>query len=74
MVSRVEVNMALRVVHTVTGENGVTVRVYWNPDWAEYTCIPRVNGVPYRPATYHTDDRQDALDSAAKMAREFIPQ
>lgn len=66
--------MTKRVVTTVPGPDGVDVRVYYDPEWAEYTCVPRVHCVPYRPATYHTDDRADAIDSARLMAQTFRPQ
>jgi hypothetical protein len=47
------------------------VKVYWCKEWSEYQCklYEVVSGKAkfYEPATYHTDDKQDALDTARKM-------
>ena len=47
------------------------VKVYYDRDWQEYQVRLYVDGKLYEPATYHTDDKQDALDSAPTMLAQF---
>lgn len=59
---------AARLIHTETNGNA-TVKVYWNGDWEEYVARLFVNGVENANASYHTDDKDDAISTAKDMAR-----
>ena len=55
--------MARYIIKTLTGINDATVKVYRDTDWDEYQAV-----IPGEPdATYHTDDKADALRTAATM-------
>jgi len=45
------------------------VAVYFDSEWAEY--VARVTGQP--DSDYHTDDKQDAIDTAVAMASSNAP-
>lgn len=49
---------------------GSPVSVRWDSEWSEYQV--RIAGKP--KATYHTDDRDDALASAQRMRNELAAQ
>ena len=57
-----------KLVTTVTGSKS-SCKVYLDKDWDEYQCELFVKGVWQKDATYHTDDKQDALDSANAMVK-----
>lgn len=46
------------------------VQIYYNKRNDEYTCILYINDIPYTPATYYTDDKQDAKETARAMEKE----
>ena len=50
----------MRLIHTVNAD----VKVYRDAEWDEY--VVKVKGKP--EASYHTDDKQDALATANIMA------
>jgi hypothetical protein len=54
-----------------TGPHGYT-RVYYDSDWQEYRVKlwQGKDRVREKNSDYHTDDRQDALDTAKIMANE----
>lgn len=52
--------MSKRLVATVG-----PIKVYRDSEWQEYVCVDTTS-----LATYHTDDKQDALDTAKIMAKE----
>lgn len=57
-----------RKIHAeTTGER--TVKVYRDLETREYITRLYINGILYAPADYFTDDRIDALDTAAVMCR-----
>lgn len=59
--------MALRLIHTVT--NGpATCKVYRDAEWNEYRVRLFVNGKLNKAADSHTNDKQDAIDTARAMA------
>lgn len=68
-----------RLIKAISHETleGFDIAVYWEPNFAEYYVVPRRYGVCekrtryYKNTRYFTDDRQDALQTAARMAREF---
>ncbi|WP_036524573.1 hypothetical protein [Nitrincola sp. A-D6] len=41
------------------------VTVYFSPEWEEYMVV--INNAEDDRATYHTDDREDALGTAQSM-------
>ena len=43
------------------------VKVYKDTEWNEYICRLFVNGTEMVDSAYHTDDKQDALDTANSM-------
>lgn len=55
--------MALRKIETFTGPKG-TVTVHRDAEWNEY----RVKMVGQKGTGYHTDDKQDAMDTARSIA------
>lgn len=56
----------LRLVKTHKGPNGHTAKVYKDQDWGEYRVKHfSPEGKHLEKADYHTDDREDANDSAA---------
>lgn len=60
----------LRLVKTHTGPEGRTAKVYKDQDWGEYRVKHYVNGQHQANADYHTDDLEDAHDTAQAMMRE----
>ena len=55
--------MSRYLIKTLTGLCAATVKVYRDTDWDEFQVV-----IPGEPdATYHTDDRADALRTAALM-------
>jgi hypothetical protein len=59
------VSTPLRLVKTVKGPNGHTAKVYKDQDWGEYRVKHYdPDGKHVEKADYHTDDRQEATDSA----------
>ena len=59
------VSSPLRLVKTVKGPNGHTAKVYKDQDWGEYRVKHYdPDGKHMEKADAHTDDRDDAIDSA----------
>lgn len=56
-----------RLVKTFTGGNR-TAKVYYDPDWQEHCVRFFEDGKEQKNATYHTEDKQDALDTAKNFA------
>ena len=63
--------MTLRAVEDgqFSGPHGRT-RVYWDSQWEEYRVKLWQGGKRAEGADYHTDDKQDALDTAKVMTDE----
>ena len=61
----------MKLVETFKGTEKL-VKVYWCKDWEEYQCkvYAVASGVSkiIKDATYHTDDKNDAIMTARKMA------
>ena len=53
----------------VVNNNDLLVKVYRDSDWNEYVCRLFINGTENKDASYHTDDKLDALDTATAMIR-----
>lgn len=51
--------MARRLIETIKGL-GKEVKVYLDSGWQEYVAVPDRN----EQAAYHTDDKQDAINTA----------
>ena len=49
--------------------NDFLVKVYKDSEWNEYVCRLFINGTENKDASYHTDDKLDALDAATAMIR-----
>lgn len=54
---------------TANAEKDKVVRVYWDSEWQEYQVHLYVKGELIVDATYFTDDKQDALATAAQMVK-----
>lgn len=53
---------------TDRSRNQVGAVVYYDTDWEEYRVAPTINGLEQPSRThYHTDDRADAYETAARM-------
>lgn len=46
-----------------------TAKVYHDPDWGEHLVRFFEDGVENKEATYHTDDKQDAMDTAEHFVK-----
>ena len=46
-----------------------TTKIKRDKDWGEWVVELYVNGKHYEPADYHTDDKQDAIDTAKAMEK-----
>jgi hypothetical protein len=49
------------------GTGDFLVKVYKDSEWNEYVCRLFINGEESVDSSYHTDDKQDALDTANSM-------
>lgn len=49
----------------INAENGKFATVHYGAEWAEFKARFHRNGEYQKGAYYHTDDRQDALSTAA---------
>jgi hypothetical protein len=58
----------LRLVKTHMGDNGHVTKVYKDKDWGEYRVKHFVNGASQ--GDYHTDDLDDAHNTAQEMMRQ----
>jgi hypothetical protein len=50
--------------------NDLSVKVYRDTEWDEYSVRVFKNGVEQVMASYHTDDKQDAIDTARAMTNQ----
>lgn len=57
--------MSLRLIKTVeSAQCSREARIYRDAPWDEYVVKFRQDGKPMPDADYHTDDKQDAKDTA----------
>jgi len=49
------------------GDDTVIVKIYRDSEWNEFVCRLFVNGAELKDSSYHTDDKQDAIDTAQSM-------
>lgn len=63
--------MTLRLLEDATfnGSTGMT-KIFWDTEWEEYRVKLWAGGKRKPLADYHTDDRQDAIDTAKLMVEE----
>lgn len=47
-----------------------TAKVYWDNEWKEFRVTFYLNGTKQLGADYHTDAKQDALDTAQAWVRD----
>ncbi len=59
--------MTKKLIQTTTNGDRI-VKVYYDSDWNEYQCRLYLAGKFYGPATYFTNDKEDAIDSSWLMA------
>jgi hypothetical protein len=59
--------MSLRLIDTFIGTT-CTVKVYKDSTWDEYVCRLFEGGKEFKGASYHTNDKTDALETAKCMA------
>lgn len=57
--------MARKLIETIKNETlGNIAKVYRDTEWNEYVVVFCVLGVKQACADYHTDDKEDALNTA----------
>lgn len=49
------------------GKPGHVAKIYRDSDWNEYQVDLYIDNVKQPDATYHTDDKQDAINTAVAM-------
>lgn len=57
-----------KLIKTVTGSKS-SCKVYFDKDWDEYQCELFINGVWQKNATYHDNDKGEALSTAEAMVK-----
>lgn len=57
----------MRKIKEFNDNNGIVVKVYYNNEWCEYVARLFIDGDEHVDSSYHTDDKQDALDTAESM-------
>lgn len=60
--------MSTRTLHSETVGN-LNIRVTFDPEWQEYQVRTWNSSSPSVTSSYHTDDKQDALDTANMLAK-----
>lgn len=61
--------MARRLIQTVACElTSKTIKAYRDTEWEEFIVVPFSGGAPNWNASYHTEDRKDALTNAIELA------
>lgn len=58
--------MALRLIQS-TSNSGKTMKVYRDTEWGEYRTRLYFNGVLQPKSDYHTDDKDDAIETGLLM-------
>ena len=59
----------MRTIINVREKGGRRAVTYRDSEWEEFCVYFHENGVHLEDADYHTDDREDALDTAAAWVR-----
>lgn len=54
-------------LHDIIGGKTFIVKVYRNSEWGEYINRLFVDGTELKGSAYHTDDKDDAIDTAGSM-------
>lgn len=55
--------MARRKIQTIAKAER-EARIYWDAEWQEYRTTFYVSNVKQEDADHHTDDKEDAIDTA----------
>ena len=61
--------MARRLVTRIEGNGGRVAYVYRDKEWEEFVVEFYVHGDELAQSEYHTDERQDAIDTAYTFVR-----
>lgn len=59
----------MKKINEITN-NRITVKVMFDKEWEEYRTQLFIDGVHQEKADYHTDDKEDATQTAAVMLKE----
>lgn len=62
----------INTIHKAAAE--ATAKVYHDTEWSEYRVKFYLNGIWQVNADYHTEDRQDALDTARAQLQRYSEQ
>lgn len=55
-----------------TNMNGIKVRIVKDTEWNEFQVMLSIGGVKQDDSTYHTDDKQDAIDTAQFIIDKYV--
>jgi hypothetical protein len=62
----------MRLINTIhKASEELTVKTYRDTDWSEYRVKTYIQGQHQQDADYHTDDKQDALDTARAIVARY---
>lgn len=62
----------MRLISTINkASEELTVKTYKDTEWSEYRVKTYIQGQHQTAADYHTDDRQDALDTAQAIVARY---
>ena len=62
----------MRLISTIhKASEELTVKTYRDTDWNEYRVKTYIQGQHQQDADYHTDDKEDALSTAAAIVAKY---
>lgn len=62
----------MRLISTIhKASEELTVKTYRDTDWNEYRVKTYIQGQHQQDADYHTDDKQDAIDTAHAIVARY---
>lgn len=62
----------MRLINTIhKASEELTVKTYRDTEWGEYRVKMYVKGQHLQDADYHTDDKEDALDTARGIVTRY---
>ncbi|WP_338807255.1 hypothetical protein V8U11_11045 [Pseudomonas chlororaphis] len=60
----------LKLIHAEDNGKGKVCKVYRDSEWGEYQVRLYIQGSLLKEANYHTDDKDDACNTARSMINE----